>query len=208
MHQYIVFIVWVLNHFKVLINKIDESSFWSNFISNLFVVLLVSVFLPFYLDWQKRPKSLFFTFHNTNSNNQEATVKGENYEYSFNLIINHPRGNSFSHGVFWHLYMPKFLSPSVDNMGSGKYPREEDLGDFIHYYGYVSEPIFEGSTRELHYRFHGSFKIDIKNIYITFLYFFSTEYGLFPRKLSLFGSQLGIFNEQSMGELKLKIPSA
>lgn len=171
--------------------KPDSLDFWLSLASNLIAAILFAVLFPYYLQYFKRPKKLELFFRRTGGNSISITKEGGRSNYDIELAFRHLSGETFKSGLYWHIYIPKYLNPAVVSLGPNTLPKQRDeiAGGkvYVHFSGKITEPIFTGTTHWFHYKFSGSFDSELKQLenksFITLYYFISTEYGYYPKHL-------------------------
>lgn len=198
-----------------LIKTIDTSPFWSSLTSNLIVVILLGIFLPWYLSYIKRPKKLDFFLRESRADSTKAIKQDSgDFIYVIEPVFRHLSGETFQNDIYWHMYIPKFLNPIVESLGPDTVPmqREEKSGNgeiFIHFSGKFPGPIFTGTTHAFHYKFSGTFELPVEqkkeNHEITIYYFFLTEYGNYPKGVEYSDIDTGIIDIKTTGKLYLDI---
>lgn len=198
-----------------LIKTIDTSPFWSNLTSSLIVATLLSILLPRYLSYIKRPKKLDFFLRESRSDSIKAIKQSTGtFKYVIEPVFRHLSGETFRDDIYWHMHIPKFLNPVVESLGPDTLPmqREEKTGDgeiLMHFSGKFPGPIFTGTTHAFHYKFSGTFELTAeqkqKNSKIIIYYFFSTEYGNYPRSVKFSDVGAGIIEVETTGKLYLDI---
>lgn len=172
------------------ISNINLTPFWSDFWSNLLASLVVGIMLalvfPYYLDYLQRPRDLKFQFNSTNNDILKLTKTGENkLSYVFQLDLTHLRGSkSFNQPIIWHLYLPKTINPKIDQIpGSTLNYTSEVVDNAFILQGKIEGPIYANSVSKLFLNISGSFDVvpSTWNKKIPLYYYFSTEYGNYPR---------------------------
>lgn len=197
-----------------MVKTVDTSPFWSSLVSNIIVVGLLSLFLPWYIAYTKRPKKLEFFFRNSGSDSVYLKkIESDEIKYELDLAIRHPSGHSFINGVYWHLYFPKNLNPITTPLELNTLPRQqEEKGiseNWVHFSGKIANPIFTGTTQAFLYKFSGALASNNEqgsgNDKVTIHYYFSTEYGNYPRTVKFPNSASGAIDIATTGELYIEI---
>ena len=202
----------ILDELKLIGEIINGSSFWSSLTSGFIVTALIGLFLPTYLSYIKRPKKFEFFFRDNGTNKLSLTKKDKNINYIIELSFRHLSGETFSKGIYWHLYIPKFINSTPVSIGPSTLPTQrEEMSDeevFIHFSGKISEPIFTGTTHWFYYKFEGNFDANIKQILdskvITLYYFISTEYGNYPNNFKQ-NLKTGLIDVKTANKLYLSV---
>lgn len=211
-------IATILNPIKELFNLIDRSSFLSNFISGLLILLIGGLFgrlfLPRYLASLRKPQKLELLFSETNDNSLKLEQRPNNF-FGFNASFRFSNSSNTTFGhIYWHTWIPENLNPealSSESSSSGRTPTqrsEQYIGQqYTHFSGQFLEPVFARQNRAFHYQFSGLFKDSGVSEAITIYYKIATEFGVYPDKLKEDVKSGKILDIGTCGKLYLKIPS-
>jgi len=192
---------------KNIFSAIDNSAFLSNLAADIIVGIILTLLVPFYLGWLKKPRNLNFIFSETSTDSQLMKLEAGIYSCTIHPIFEHGGGNPFLNEIFWHLYFPEMLKVEVIDFRSLGKPLENTRGGYRHIYGSVDKNIYEKTKLELPYKFVCKFSpasTTVKKIEIK--YFLSTEFGYFPRGLLINHGNTGSKTLNTMSKLTLEIP--
>lgn len=202
----------IIEKLKFVGKIIEGSSFWSNLASSFIVASLIGLFLPTYLSYIKRPRKFEFFFRESGTDKLDLINNDNKVSYKIELAFRHLSGETFNHDIYWHLFIPSFIKPVPRSIGPASLPTQKeeasDGEEFIHFSGKMPGPIFTETTHWFHYEFFGSFNADDIQIpdskIITVSYFFSTEYGNYPKNFKQ-NLKTGLIDIKTTNKLHLHI---
>lgn len=161
---------------------------WSNVLEGLIVGAIITLaftfWLPFLLNKLKRPDRIEIWDKNLGTQFVKTTTRESMREREFktNLIIVNRGKIPITNGLYWHLCIPKHISVDIQTE-EGRSPNVRKDEQFTHIQGQIKNILFPERATSLHFELKGVLpKNPSPNDKI--YYFFSTEFGLYPKSIS------------------------
>lgn len=183
---------------------VEQSSFFSSFYSNLAAALIIaalfSIIYPRIQQALLRPKLQLLVGKKARKNVELTVAKDGNWEATLTLIIKN-NGSATLRDVYYALFFPVVLKPQLPNRLSDDATIQATplLGsNWVKIHGIIRSPIYP--KRLLTFPFQIKVKTEPTSISDwVMLYFFSTEYGMYPRG----AEALNELHKQAILEAKL-----
>lgn len=170
-----------VNLFEAINASPFASSFFSQLLATLIVVLIGSVIIPPIIRWQQRAKLNFYKEGSWRSKKFKLTESADGqWEATIQLVVGN-RGTKTIERFYWDMYMEKDFTLEVAEQ-TPPFPRyftthEETSGKYRHRYGYMEMPIFP--LDNIHFTHELKIKVKERRK-ITIYYFFRTDLGESP----------------------------
>lgn len=170
-----------VNLFQAINASPFASSFFSQLLATLVVVLIGSVIIPPIIRWQQRAKLTFYKEGSGRSKKFEFTESEDGqWEATIQLAVGN-RGKKTVERFYWDMYTEKDFTFEAGHQ-SPPVPRyftthEDTSGKYRHRYGYMEMPIFPLDS--IHFTHELKIKIKERRKIIVY-YFFRTDLGESP----------------------------
>ena len=202
------------HHFRDVLTS--GGSFWEAFFAELFASLIVltiaSFLIPKYLDWRKKPKLTIINQRSRNDTFNLTRAADNSWEATLNLVIKN-EGPTTQREWFWHLIVPLELQPQITMLDATVTCQANELKSggqrWRHYFGSSTpkEVIYSGRNLKFNYELKVKTTDQQPKGYKIY-YYFSTEFGTWPRKAmdleSVIDKPEVVFGSDYLGKINLE----